>query len=676
MTSSYERIKTECKRKNTLWEDPDFPAIQTSVFYHQTPPFTFQWKRPHEITTNPIFVNDASAQFDICPGKMGDRWLVSCLGVLYLSKGLFYRVVPADQCFENPYYGVFRFRLWWCGEWVEVLVDDRLPTINGKLAFLQSTNTNSFWPGLLEKAYAKLHGSYEALKYGTLLDGLADLTGGITESIAIKQDTTIIRPPLLHSLLDTTSIITCTVNNGLNTQLRHQVEKLPNGINVGTNYRLCSLDKAETLMGDTVQLVRLRDPFAMSNFGATNGFSGDWSNFSPSWDRVSVQERDRLLGQLDVGEFWISFVELTQTFTNLECVHLDSDTARDEPSLSDKNRKWLMRLYQGAWKRGVTGGGCRNNPDSFHINPQLQLFLTEKEDVIISLNQHSVMEPKVIGFTLYNLNNVQNKVTECLPKSFFKKHKSLVNSQYTNSRQISHRCTLDAGRYLIMATTFEPAEESAFSVRVLGTTIRLALLETQTMLLLDPFPSLNVSQKLTPDSPNNNQTGTAQYEPVFMQLADDHKTINCFDLQELLEACLPNDYIRSCASLDVCRQVVCLMDKTHRARINFNDFKMFMVNLKTWQSVFKMHTKEKAGILKAERFRDALYDVGFQLSTDILSTLILRYMRRDGTMRLADFVSAILHLTMAFEMFKQKDTTQEGAIKLGLNEWIKSVLMC
>ena len=85
----------------------------------------------------------------------GDRWLVSCLGVLYLSKGLFYRVVPADQNFDKPYYGMFRFRLWWCGEWLEVLVDDRLPTINGKLAFLQAQNSNSFWPGLLEKAYAK-----------------------------------------------------------------------------------------------------------------------------------------------------------------------------------------------------------------------------------------------------------------------------------------------------------------------------------------------------------------------------------------------------------------------------------------------------------------------------------------------------------------------------------------
>lgn len=43
-------------------------------------------------------------------------------------------------------------------------------------------------------------------------------------------------------------------------------------------------------------------------------------------------------------------------------------------------------------------------------------------------------------------------------------------------------------------------------------------------------------------------------------------------------------------------------------------------------------------------------------------------MRRDGTMRLADFVSAILHLTMAFELFKTKDTNQDNQIKMGLNE--------
>lgn len=92
-----------------------------------------------------------------CVFVAGDKWLVSCLGVLYLCKGLFYRVVPADQSLssDKEYSGVFRFRLWWCGEWMEVLVDDRLPTVNNRLAFLQSTHTDQFWPGLLEKAYAK-----------------------------------------------------------------------------------------------------------------------------------------------------------------------------------------------------------------------------------------------------------------------------------------------------------------------------------------------------------------------------------------------------------------------------------------------------------------------------------------------------------------------------------------
>ena len=40
----------------------------------------------------------------------GDRWLVQCLGCLYSSKGLFYRVVPADQGFHSAdeYAGIFR----------------------------------------------------------------------------------------------------------------------------------------------------------------------------------------------------------------------------------------------------------------------------------------------------------------------------------------------------------------------------------------------------------------------------------------------------------------------------------------------------------------------------------------------------------------------------------------
>lgn len=50
-----------------------------------------------------------------------------------------------------------------------------------------------------------MHGSYEALKYGNLLDGLADLTGGITESLNISD---LADATALHNLMKTTSVVT------------------------------------------------------------------------------------------------------------------------------------------------------------------------------------------------------------------------------------------------------------------------------------------------------------------------------------------------------------------------------------------------------------------------------------------------------------------------------------
>lgn len=59
--SEYERIKRACLKRGELWEDPEFPATQASVFYHQTPPFQFQWKRPKvQYSAVKIFFNAKS----------------------------------------------------------------------------------------------------------------------------------------------------------------------------------------------------------------------------------------------------------------------------------------------------------------------------------------------------------------------------------------------------------------------------------------------------------------------------------------------------------------------------------------------------------------------------------------------------------------------------------------
>ena len=68
------------------------------------------------------------------------------------------------------------------GEWVPVVIDDWIPCESpGKPAFATSKRLNELWVSIVEKAYAKLHGSYEALEGGLVQDALVDLTGGAGE---------------------------------------------------------------------------------------------------------------------------------------------------------------------------------------------------------------------------------------------------------------------------------------------------------------------------------------------------------------------------------------------------------------------------------------------------------------------------------------------------------------
>jgi len=171
--------------------------------------------------------------------------------------------------------------------------------------------------------------------------------------------------------------------------------------------------------------------------------------------------------------------------------------------------------------------------------------------------------------------------------------------------------------------------------------------------------------------------GLKEYHSLFFSLADEKRTINCYELQELLHSCLPNDYMKSSASLDVCRRVVqAFQPSSNFGRLEYDHFRDFICSLKAWQEIFSFYSKTTSGVMKAEKLRESLRDVGFGLNSDTVQLLMLKYMRRDGTMRFGDFVACILHLIAAFNTFTRKDAQKAGVIKLNSAEWMKAVLRC
>ncbi|KAM4696141.1 calpain-1 catalytic subunit-like [Rhinophrynus dorsalis] len=177
----YQSLRTSCLEARQLFVDPVFPHVTTDP--------NIEWKRPPEFCSNPKFIESWASTTDICQGELGDCWLLSSISSLTLSPKLFSQVVPDGQSFcpSEGYCGMFHFRLWRFGEWMDIVVDDILPTKGGRLLYTRSDTRGEMWSALLEKAYAKVCGGYAALQGRTITEALEDFTGGIAECLNLRS---------------------------------------------------------------------------------------------------------------------------------------------------------------------------------------------------------------------------------------------------------------------------------------------------------------------------------------------------------------------------------------------------------------------------------------------------------------------------------------------------------
>ena len=132
---------------------------------------------------------------DVNQGGLGDCWYLAAIAILAdVRPDLFDKVFMK----HDAELGVYTVRFCKNGEWKIITVDDHVP-ITKKPGYYQRVLYCNFgdvkngvaeiWPIILEKAYAKLHGSYEAIEAGHTSDGLTDLTGLPSFSVNIQNKT-------------------------------------------------------------------------------------------------------------------------------------------------------------------------------------------------------------------------------------------------------------------------------------------------------------------------------------------------------------------------------------------------------------------------------------------------------------------------------------------------------
>uniref|UniRef100_A0AAQ5X1P9 Calpain catalytic domain-containing protein n=1 Tax=Amphiprion ocellaris TaxID=80972 RepID=A0AAQ5X1P9_AMPOC len=460
----FQQLKQYCLIRKVRYIDEMFPPDRRSIGQGILSPSELkrvEWLRPGRIVSNPSFVVDGVSRFDFGQGIVGNCWFLASIGALTFQDYILGQVVPLEQSFDDDYCGLFHFRFWRFGRWVDVVIDDKLPTINGRLIFVHSTDPNEFWPALLEKAYAKVCGSYSDMNAGTPAEALVDFTGGVHICIQLSEP-----PPNLWELMcragQSKSLMGCGTEQGTSANT-----VLPNGLVQGHAYTVTGVKQVKNRQ--LVNLVRLWNPWGRGEW------NGDWSDQSPLWQTVSPQDRELCLSVRDDGEFWMTLQDFCRFYSDLDICCLCPDF------LDGSSCHWKTSFYEGRWVAGTTAGGCMNNRDSFWTNPQYRVKIDKlssecgefqgEKNMLVSLMQkpdkrnRRLVQNLHIGFSVFEYRAHRGK----FPASFFERNRPVAQTKtYMNAREAMEFVTLKPGEYLIVPSTFNPNETASFILTILS----------------------------------------------------------------------------------------------------------------------------------------------------------------------------------------------------------------
>ncbi|KGL86256.1 Calpain-14, partial [Charadrius vociferus] len=664
---NYQALLETCLKKKCLFTDDNFPAhissIGTGALLKKLPG-NLQWKRPHALHRSPVFYAANRKQLDLCQGLVENCWFLAALEALTFHQDILAAVVPQNQSFERKYAGIFHFRFWHFGEWVDVVVDDRLPVNEvGELVFVSSVYKNVFWGALLEKAYAKLYGSYEDLQIGQVSEALVDFTGGVNIRIKLAA-----APPDLWDILTratySRSLMGCQTRLGVYfpsvfLPCIQATKVLKNGLVAGHAYTVTGIRKVTCQYGPE-NLVRLRNPWGKIEW------KGDWSDSSYKWELLSPKEKILLRKNKEDGEFWMSLRDFKIHFVDLMICKLTPDLMSQEDG-----KKWMYSLKSGRWVKGSTARGslgfCN---DTFWMNPQYWLKVLPVDeskkslgscDVVISLMQkhsskHRNRAPHLfIGFLLYKYQESNRK----LPPAFFTRHQPVNKHQvFLDEREVTHNFHLKPGVYVIVPCVGarETGEWSA---------------ETNQARVL----SLNLNSHCLYGGQSGGLYGSILPSRVFLHSLGKNPEINAVQLQRILNNISWRNFqnFRLSFSLDACQGILALLDLNASGTLSIQEFRVLWKRLLFYLEVFQKKDTSRSGKLDLVELHAAVQETGISLSNEVCNLMAIRYGGPDLKISFESFVCFMLRVEIMGEAFR--NLTQDGkGIYLRESEWMMMTL--
>ncbi|KAI4571526.1 hypothetical protein MJG53_013632 [Ovis ammon polii x Ovis aries] len=638
---NYKAIRAACLDEGILFRDPYFPAGPDALGYDQLGPHSekakgVEWKRPH-------------------PFLPGNCWFLAAAASLTLYPRLLSRVVPPGQGFQHGYAGVFHFQLWQFGRWVDVVVDDRLPVCEGKLMFVRSDQRNEFWAPLLEKAYAKLHGSYEVMRGGHMNEAFVDFTGGVGEVLYLKKDTP--NPPGLFSILRRALAKESLVGA---TALSDRGEyRTDDGLVKGHAYSVTGTHKVS--LGFTkVRLLRLRNPWGRVEW------NGAWS------DRMEL-------------------LDFFRHFDTVQICSLSPEVLGPSPA----GGGWHIHTFQGRWVRGFNSGGSQPGAETFWMNPQFRLTLLEPDEedededgslgcwgaagaggpvrgartpkctVLLSLIQRNQRRLRAqglkyltVGFHVFQQLGLWDS-----PRS--RAHLSGLlradRSPFCARRDVSRRCRLRPGHYLVVPSAARAGDEADFTLRVFSE-------RRHTAMEVDDVISADVHALMVPYIPLE-----LELQQLFQELAGEEEELGAPQLQILLSIALeparahaqtPREIgLRTCEQLLQCFG--------HGGSLDLYHFQQLWGHLLEWQATFDKFDEDASGTMNSYELRLALNAAGFHLNNQLTQALTSRY--RDSRLRVdfERFVSCMAQLICIFRHCSQYLDGGEGVVCLTHRQWMQ-----